>query len=267
MPGAVDPSWPVVLTDKDWQKKKGTVAKVTAKTGLGAQMIKTEKLFKKINWDKFEAQRAIPLPHNRDLPNIVKAKQTAMSSYKSDIEPVRNELKKLRDMAKKVSDEWKKSKTIPGSATKAALEVMNAADGLSMEMLGNSHTMAPRIKSFDTMIETKKKQADEEIKKLAVTITNLEKALGEVAKTPTKAFWSGGPTSAHQRCRSMCNTIRVVPVLKDKYWKTWQPFGDEYHKKAPDGPQEGAAIKKMISNVETALKVFKANYQKDLQNA
>jgi hypothetical protein len=267
MPGAIDPIWPVVLTDKDWQKKKGTIAKVTAKTGLGTQMIKAYGLFKKINFDKFEAQRAIPLPHDRDIPNIVKAKQNAMTFYKSQVEPTRNELKKLRDMAKKVSDDWKKSKTIPSSATKAALDVANAADSLSMELLGNSHTMAPRIASFDTMIETKKKAADEEIKKLAVTITNLEKALGEVAKTPTKAFWSAGNTSAHQRCRSMCNTIRVVPVLKGKYWKTWQPFGDEYHKKAPDGPQEAAAVKKMISNVETALKVFKANYQKDLQSA
>jgi hypothetical protein len=259
---APDPTWPAILTNQDWQKKKGTIAKVAGKTGIGEQMTKAQKAFAKINWKAFDAREISP--QDRDVDKIMKAKQNAMQLYKTTVEPARNELKKLRDMSKKLSDEWKKKTAIPSSATKHALEVAKSADFFSLTLLGNSDTMTSRLKTFDTMLDVKRKAAAEETKKLAVTVGNLETALKDVAKTPTKKAWSDGNTSAHQRCRSMCNTIRNVPQLKAKYWKTWEAFGNEYHRDAPDGPKEAEVMKKKIATVDSELKKFKANYQKDL---
>jgi hypothetical protein len=257
-----DPTWPPVLTNKDWQKKKGAFARMTGKTGIGEQMTKAERVFAKIDWKKFDAREI--LPQDRDIDKLEAAKKQALALYKSQIEPARKELMALRELSRKQAETWKKAAAIPKSATQAATEVAKAADLLLLTITGNSDTMTSRLKSFDTMIAVKRKQAMEEAKKLDVIVSNLEKALGEAKKNPTKAGWSTGNTSAHQRCRSMCNAIRNIPPLKAKYWKTWQPLGDEYHRDAPDGPKEQDVMKKKIAFVEAELKKFKASYKRDM---
>jgi hypothetical protein len=95
------------------------------------------------------------------------------------------------------------------------------------------------------------------------------KHLQDVAKAAdtlmvTLAGNSQTMTSRHQRCRSMCNTIRAVPKLKAKYWGTWEKFGDGYHRDCPDGPQEQDVMRRKIQTVSTELAKFKASYVRDL---
>ena len=73
-----DPTWPVTLTDKDWQKKKGNISKLAGETGIGDAMDDAEKAFDKIDWKKFDAREI--LPQDRDISNL-KALKSAAGDY------------------------------------------------------------------------------------------------------------------------------------------------------------------------------------------
>lgn len=256
----MDPEWPATLTNADWQKKKGNIAKLAGETGIGDAMTAAEKDFKKIDWKKMDAREIAP--KDRDIP-VIKARQDAAGEhYRDVIAPVREKVKKIRDLAEKTAADWKKNKLIPSSSRKAAEAVASEAETLWMTLKSNSSLFDAYNKTFTDMIAVKEKMAVDEAKKLDVTVSNLETALKEFAKTPTKAAWFTGNTSAHQRCRSMCNAIRNIPALKDVYWRTWQPFGDEYHRDAPDGEQEAEVMKQKGSTVWKALQTFKTNYKR-----
>ncbi len=257
------PAWPALLTNKDWQKKKGIIAKIAGETGIGAALNAGEAAFKKIDWKKMDATTIMPA--ERDVDNIEAKQKEAAAHYSSVIEPARAKLRDIRDAAASTASEWRKNKAIPSSAVKAVEAIGASASFLATELKDNSSTMKDYGKTFTDMIATKKKNAAEEAKKLEVTIKNLVKALSEATKTPSKQFWSEGNTSAHQRCRSMCNAIRNIPELKQPYWATWQKFGDEYHKDAPDGdPAERKAMQAKIKTVITATMAFQKDYKRHL---
>jgi hypothetical protein len=258
------PTWPEILTNTDWQKKKGAISKIGGKTGVGEAMTASQNAFKGIDWSLFDAATALPMPKDRDPDKIVAAKAACVQEFKTKVEPTRAQLKTLRDKATAVAGAWKKNRLIPASSTKHIEDVTKAADAFSLGLAGNSQNLTTLLKTFDTMLAVKQKAEQDELAKVDVTIANLEKALLEAAAKPTKKSWSEGSTSAHQRCRSMCNMIRNVPKLKAKYWGTWQKFGDEYHKDAAEGALEAAAMKKKIETVKTELAKFKASYKKDL---
>jgi hypothetical protein len=259
---AGDPTWPVILTNNDWQKKKGSIAKVAGKSGIGEAMTSAERAFKKIDFNKFDAREI--LPADRDVDKIMARKKALGPYHKTAVEPARAQLKLLRDRAAKVAGEWKKNKLIPASSTKHAEEVAKAADLLYMTLAGNSAYFGGQLKTFDAMIAVKHKMEQDELKKFEVTLANLDQALNETAANPTKESWSSGNTSAHQRCRSVCNAIRNIPKLKDKYWNTWQKFGDEYHKDCPAGEREGEVMRQKIATVKKELVALKSNYKRDL---
>jgi hypothetical protein len=259
---AADPTWPVILTNNDWQKKKGNIAKIAGKSGVGEAMTAADKAFKKINWPEFDARNI--LPAQRDVDRLQAKKKALPGLHKTTVEPARVELKKLRDQAAKVAGEWKKNKLMPASSAKHAELVAKAADQLFITLAGNSAIFAERIKTYDDMIAVKQKMEQDELKKFDVIIANLEQALKEAAANPTKKTWSDGNTSAHQRCRSACNAIRNIPKLKAKYWGTWQKFGDNYERDCPDGERETAVMREKINTVKTELAKLKANYHGDL---
>jgi len=257
------PAWPAILTNADWQKKKGTIAKIAGKTGIGEAMTAAKTGFDKIDIQLFRAETALQAK-DRDPDKIVAAKQACIQAHAKTVEPTRLQIKNVRDKATQLAAAWQKNKLIPESSRKHLEEVAKAADVLSLSLAGNSQSMGEALKSFDKMLEIKKKAELEEQKKLSETISNLEKVLLLAEKQPTINFWKDGQTSPHQRCRSMCNAIRNIPKLKTKYWATWQKFGDEYHRDAKPGPAEAETMKKKIATVKTALVTFKASYQKDL---
>lgn len=255
--------WPAVLTNADWQKKKGAVAKIAGETGIGDALKAAQAAYEKIDFNKFDAR--MTLPQDRDTENMIAGKKACKDLYAKVVVPARAKVKEVCDLAEKTAIAWKKNKMMPASSTKAAEAVAAEADLMWMQLKDNSSGFVDLMKSWDDIIALNVKKADDEAKKLKVTIANLTKALTETAKTPTKECWEQGTTSAHQRCRSMCNTIRAVPGLKKQYWSTWQAFGDNYAKKVPvGGEEEKKAVLTLVRMVGAALKDFNANYEKFL---
>ena len=258
-----DPTWPAILTDGNWQKNKGAISKLVGKTGVGEAMTAAKSLFDKIEFTKMFASDIKST--ERDATNITARKKQAGEYHKSTIEPARTAVKNIKDKADDCVTKFKANVLVPKSSREHAKKVASAAELLWMELKNNSTYFDDAAKSFDTMLAVKQKAAADEAAKLGTTITNLETALKATLNDLTVKGWSEGSDSTHQRCRSMCNAIRNIPALKAKYWKTWKPYGDEYHKDVTAGAKdESDEIKKKVASVVKSLAVFKANYKADM---
>ena len=202
----------------------------------------------------------------RDIPIILERKKAAIDFHKRSVEPLRKLFAEIRDLAMDAGKKMKANRLIPSSAGKHAGLVADTADELFMFFKNTSPYAEESLAYFDELIATKERNIKEETDKLSTNIDNLEDALKKVSKEPTVEVWQTGSKSAHQRCRSMCNAIRTIPVLKKKYWSTWQPFGNEYHGDIKAGdPDEEKKMTKKIDNVIKELKDFKKNYEDDLR--
>lgn len=262
MPGY--PLWPAILTDKDWQKKKGTLAKMLGESGVGSAMTAAENSFGTIDFTQMEITRVLAKDRH-STENIEKGRSEAGDYYTKQVEPTRKLIKTVEDTAKNAATKWKKNKLIPSSSSKHADAVAGAADMLWMMLKSNSSVMAQLNKTFDDTLDRNQRVRDQSISDLSKTIKLLEQSIEAYVKNISKAEWSNGNTSVHQRCRSMCNAIRNIHELSDAYWGTWQKFGDNYEKDAPEGgEEEKKAMTLKLKTLIAALKDFKATYTKHI---
>jgi len=266
MPGTVPQplEWPEELTNKDWQKKKGALAKMAGKTDIGATMTDAKAEFDKIDWTLLEAAQ-MAIPDRKSIPKIKEAKAAAMSHITKVIEgKVRPKIKEIKELAAAAEAEWSKSKLIPKSSAKHAALVSTTADHYWIALKSNSVTFTNLLDEYDKLVEKLVKHQKDQIELLKPQIEKLEVSLKACAASPSKANYlnlPSKPESVHQRCRSMCNAISVLPNLKAKYWATWEPFGNKYPADARDGDGEAEDVKKMLTNIVVALADFKKNYQ------
>jgi len=254
-------NWPKVLTNKDWQSKKGLVAKLAGKfdggTGLGDLLKEAEGLYEKLDLgNKWEAENIL-LAKDRDLDLINEAEKDTYQKYSVAIAPLRKKLQEVKTQAKDVAAEWKKHKLIPKSAVKAAEAVETAADEWFLRFKDNSADVKMQLADgFERLREKAKQKEAETLKVVKKQIELCEKGLKAALTNPTKKGWEAD--GAHQGCRSVCNGIRAVPEWKKKYYSTWNAFGDFYHKDIEENdPEMGAKIKKKVVTVAKALSEYK----------
>src|SRR5262245_18978701 len=50
---------PVILTEADWKKNKGLLAKGVGETGVGAAMGQLKTAYEAVDWDKFDVKKAL----------------------------------------------------------------------------------------------------------------------------------------------------------------------------------------------------------------
>ncbi|MFT5423234.1 MAG: hypothetical protein ACI89L_001008 [Phycisphaerales bacterium] len=116
-------AYPKALTNKDWQKQKGTLAK-SKKTGLGEKLTALEAAHKKIDWDKLTA---IGYGRLNTEKEVDEAQKKAMTYYKGSVLTVRTDALALSKKAGEVAKEFKKSKLIPKSARIAAEDISSGS--------------------------------------------------------------------------------------------------------------------------------------------
>jgi len=260
--------YPDILTNADWQKKKGKLSKLAGETGVGELMKKCEDEFKKGDFfNKFRATtnitwKSVPATKSRD-DVVDELEPVLVKKYMAAIAPLRKLLTQLRDQAKKTAADWKKKPLIPSSSTKHAEEVAKAADYLFIAMKENSDAVK-ELFAFDELRAELKKKREESLKVLSVQIDKCEKGLKAALATPTKAVWNDG--GAHQGCRSVCNGMAAISELKKLYYATWQEFGDFYCKDIPDNdPEEAKKVKEKVKTVFNELIKYKAAVSKITQ--
>src|ERR1051325_2947629 len=110
--------YPAILTDANWQKEKGIVAKIVVKeTGIGALMKALKDTFDGVDWNKFDPYATLVATKDRTPENIDKCFEIAKTEA-TKLEGVRKAAFALRDRAKVLATEWSKSKVIPSSSRK-----------------------------------------------------------------------------------------------------------------------------------------------------
>lgn len=143
-------SYPAVLTDKDWQNKKGVIAKAAGETGVGAALNAAEKAYGAVDWSLFSADSI--KGRSRDV--IEGAFKKAQAEYKK-VEVFRKALQDVAATAGRAAAGFKKNKFIPSSATKAAAAIESAAKSMdiackSMDWKDFDARMA-RFRAFDAL--------------------------------------------------------------------------------------------------------------------
>jgi hypothetical protein len=258
-------SYPQILTNDDWQRNKGKIAKIAGETGIGALMKKCEAEHKKGDfYNKFRASnnidwRTVEPSKSRDEV-VDELEPVLVKKYMAAAAPVRKLLVEIRDQAKKTAAQWKKNPLIPSSSTKHADEVAKAADQLFIGMKENSDAVKTLF-AFDALRAELKKKREESLKVLGTQIAKCEDGLKVVLKNPTKKVWEAG--GAHQGCRSVCNGMAAIAELKKLYYPTWQNFGDFYCKDIPDNdPEEALKVKAKVKTVANELIKYKSAVHK-----
>jgi hypothetical protein len=254
------PTYPEMLTNRDWQKQKGAIAKVAGETGIGAQMDKVKALWDKVAWAKFDAEKLCQGMKSLDVWE--KAFAEAKKEYPK-VEPVKKELWALRDLAKATADKWKANKLIPKASREHVENIAKTADVLSVA-----------LKSLDQdFLDVKKKweEAQFDPEKIQKRLTEaaakqkdlLEKTTAEELKRESSQNWFGRDFLRFldgYRIRTDGKVVRerqsgmdakaTLAKLVEAMGSKWKvPEGKEYYdpQKASSGPLEklvGETLKK-----------------------
>ena len=139
MPGTVP--WPEVLTNTNWQKKKGALAKMAGKTDIGATMTAAKAEFDKLDWNKLDTAQ-MPTADRKSVPKIQEAKKAAMTHVTQVIEgKVRPKVKEIKELAADAQTEWAKSKLVPKASADHAKLVSTKADQYWIALKGLGHDL------------------------------------------------------------------------------------------------------------------------------
>ena len=201
------PPYPKTLTNKDWQKKKGVIAKIVGKTGIGDQMKTLEANYKAIDWKQLDALTALQ-GKDQNMEKLEDFKKSSKAYYQSKVLPVREEALNLSRLADKVADQWKKSKKIPkGSRQHAELVAKEALNFATAIKSIPDNVVLANIKKVEESIQKKLEFARKNIKGMISTARSKIKV---VEKSPTKETYK---KELHQRVRALCASVGVLPEL------------------------------------------------------
>jgi hypothetical protein len=246
------PVYPKILTDADWQKQKGIVAKIVKKeTGIGELMKKLDAAYKAVTWDKFDAFRALPYNNMRSMEAVDKAIVDAKTEH-AKVEPVRQAAFALRDQARAIAAEWKKSKLIPSSSIKHVEEVAKACEQLALECKSMD------LKSFDEMrvqIRENEAKAREMVKTWSAAIRT---GAAAVNTTPTIETYNA---KLYQKIRGMGTAVSNIPELKVKWSPVWGNGGmasQDWTKDATTPEKLKGKVKIVLDQLQKLEAEFKA---------
>lgn len=202
--------YPETLTDKDWQKKKGLLAK-SVKTGLKAELDKGEKLHQAIDASLLSPGRDSP----KTTEDLAIAIREVKAYYAKTVVPLINQLKAIVAAADKAEKALTKAKY--PDAAKAAVAISKAADLFMVTC--RSVTYEEEVKEIELRIQ---RRIDLAIKELKPSIAKFRKGAGDyVDSACTKADWD---THIKQQGRSVSNCVATIDIYRQKFWKDFEKF-------------------------------------------
>ncbi|MDR1497377.1 MAG: hypothetical protein LBS59_03030 [Puniceicoccales bacterium] len=165
-------TWPTTLTDKSWQKAKSVL---TQKTGLGANLTETKKLFDVIKWTTFD-------------PSTVKSGTSwdaftahLRDKWKAQVEPVKERvLKNIRDKAEAIA----RDKRTDRKTKAAAEEIAKAAEFFATSLQLDSPFFVSAHDNAKELFQGGNKQDSAQLKSL---VTQLKEAV-EIREGHTAAI-------------------------------------------------------------------------------
>jgi hypothetical protein len=203
---------PVILTDADWQKKKGIIAKAAGETGIGKAMKAVEVEWKKVDWEDLDPNAAWNKTGlQRNPVNYAKVFNAAKAEY-SKIAAVRSKVKTLADLAEKTEAKFKSSKLIPSSSREHVGKIAKEADRLWIELKSIDQIWTAEEKAVKLHYNTKLKQtADNLGKAIPIVLGRADKFVEAVKKDPKpKTFNDGMPKVARDITQQIGNVEKIL---------------------------------------------------------
>jgi hypothetical protein len=202
--------YPKELTDADWQKKKGLMAKAV-KTGLGAELKKGEALHKKVDTAMLSADNNAP----KSMEDLEAGIAGAKKHYGDAVDPLIKQLKTIVAEAKSAEAAMTKGKY--KDAATAAAAIAKKADLFSVT-----------CKSVD--LEASIKRGKERVDKLNVIAAKMLTESIKKFLVSTKVFLAGDGSkdswdeNVKQNGRSVSNSVRQLKNYNAAFWKDFQKF-------------------------------------------
>jgi hypothetical protein len=195
-------AWPATLTNAAWQKKKSFLdkAKSKTKTGLGAELVKAEAAWKKINFKLLDASKN-PMPTAKEVDRVKKLAE----DHRDD--EVKDAMEAIDDAADKAGL-TKANKALSSDARKAAtsieLGLKNQAKLLSdINLLDFDQAKLNIVQlTFQTNLSTLKKG-----------LTTADNFIRTVKATPTRETFNKGVQDA---CRPLLVALGNIGAVGNK---------------------------------------------------
>ncbi len=124
------PTYPAILTQKDWEKHKGAIAKLAVKTGIGDLMKAAKTAYDNVNWDAVELFLHRPDSRAFNLQDFNQQRRDADREVDTKVKAFSDALYELDKKASDVAKDFAKNKLIPKKSADHALEVASAARDL-----------------------------------------------------------------------------------------------------------------------------------------
>ena len=195
------PDYPDILLETNWQKKKGTAAKLAGKTGVGEAMIVLRNNHQNTDWLDLsvgstyktiaEVDKAIE-KFKAAMPKLVKLKTDAF---------------KVRDLANAAAAKFKANKLISKDSVAHALAVAKAADqfGVATKTYDPTADFAEARKRVEAREQVGRDQLKKSISTVETGATKVDK--DTVTYEEWQAYWSGP-------VRGLQAAVAVLPELK-----------------------------------------------------
>lgn len=208
------PDYPKILTKKDWDKNKGVIAKMHGETGIGEKMLECVQAYADVDWDKLNL-----FAKRMDWKTVtVKAWKGFVSDAAKEMNGKLNDLKEelfeLRDLAKTVQADFKKSKTIPKSSAQHVGDIADEADKFGISI--NKNTVGTLLQAMDDeyMQHCKDKFVDIFPAGLKKYIKVHENTIDEVRDDPTLNNFE--VKACGKLCRDMTTGLGNIAKSHDK---------------------------------------------------
>lgn len=238
---------PKILTNSDWQKKKGLIGKAK-KTGVGALLDAAEAAHAKIDWAAIDPRTANPA----NGAALKKAIADAKGIYGKVIPPYEKALTAVANQVDKASNDVKK---LPGSGSiiKALDAIKKAA--VQQRVLLKSLDLDSAIKEVAERIERRQQLAkvhmQDSIKKFAA-------GAKAFLSDPQFDRWD---STIKQPGRSVSNSVKELEEYNAKFWKEFQKF-DGFDKETigfdKNDPNVGEEMSKLVKAAAAQVKAIAA---------
>ena len=236
------PEIPEILTDKNWQKQKGLIAKAHGETGIGALMKKLAAAFNNVNWSLLDPYTLNPA--ERSPEKLRQRGDQADKEFRANVLKIREASLTLSRQARALAAEWKKSSTIPASVRKHVENIDESA-----------LNYATRIRDFTEWQKDFEELLDQAGRKQALArnmlkdwITKIAQGIAAVKKSPDMATYEA---MLHQKVRGLATALNSIPELKS-------PWGAEATKRSVDAFRAKAKTDKdfiaLINDIESFVK-------------
>lgn len=154
------PDYPQILKKNDWDSKKGTIAKIAGKTGVGEAAAECERRFAAVQWQKLELAKNAPGVNSFTKVDWDRRLNDAKSEITGNLRQFVEALYKLRDVAKAAETKFKSNKLIPSSSTSHVAQIAKTADQLGVSLNANS-LATPIMADYNDVLARMKTVADQ----------------------------------------------------------------------------------------------------------